>query len=91
MFLFVFLLKFIENHKSLDLRITHEKKSYTHEILTRKKLGPTKYPRENILDPRNTHEKNFQTHEGTMARDPRDLDLKLSVNSSIICFFLFFY
>ena len=24
---------------------THEKKSWTNEITTRKKLGPTKYPR----------------------------------------------
>ena len=29
----------------------------------RKNLTPTKYPRENILDPRNIYEKNFWTHE----------------------------
>ena len=39
--------------------ITHEKKSWTHEIRTRTKFGPTKHS---------------QRHEGTMelnARDPR--------------------
>ena len=29
----------------------------------RKHFGPTKYPREKILDQRNTHEKKFRTHE----------------------------
>ena len=29
----------------------------------RKQIGPTKYPRESILDARNTHEKKFSTHE----------------------------
>ena len=47
----------------------------------RENLGPTKYPRENILDLRNTHEKKFWTnviptkarwHDGTMALDPGD-------------------
>ena len=52
-----------ENHE-----ITHGRKFWTHEIPTRKNLGLTKYPRENILDPRNTHEKKFWTHEiPTMA------------------------
>ena len=51
-------------------RSTHEKKLWTHEIPTRKNLGPTKYPREKIWDPRdkmwdprNTHEKKFGTYE----------------------------
>ena len=41
-----------------DPRNTHEKKSWTNEIPTRKNFGPTKYPREKIWDPRNTHDKN---------------------------------
>ena len=41
---FCFLLKFIENHKILDRQNTQEKKSWTHEIPARKKIGPTKYP-----------------------------------------------
>ena len=41
----------------------HERKFWTHEIPTRKSLGPTKYPREKIWDPRNTHEKKFGTHK----------------------------
>ena len=44
-------------------KITHEKKFGIHEILTRKNLGHTKYPREKIWDPRNTHEKKIGTHE----------------------------
>lgn len=52
MFLFCFLLIFIENHKILDSRNTHEKKFCTHEILTRKYFWQT-----------NTHEKNFRTHK----------------------------
>ena len=54
--------------KNLDPRNTHDKKFQTHEISTRKNLGPTKYPREKTLDPRNTHEKKVRTHEGTVAR-----------------------
>ena len=42
-------------------------KFWTHEIPTRKNVGPTKYPREKMLDPLNTHEKTFRTHEGTIA------------------------
>ena len=42
--------------------ITHERKFWTHEIPTRKNLGPAKYPRGKTLDPRNTHEKKFVTH-----------------------------
>ena len=43
--------------KTLDPRNTHEKKFGTHEIPTRKTLGPTKYP---------------QRHDRAMALDPRD-------------------
>ena len=39
---------------------THKKKSWIHEIPTRKYFGPTKCPREKTLDQRNTY-------EGTMA------------------------
>lgn len=39
-------------------------KFWTHKILTRKKFGPTKYPRKQILDP--------QRHDGAMAQDLRD-------------------
>ena len=39
------------------------KKSWTHEIPTRKKFGPAKYPREKTWNPRNTHAKIFWTHE----------------------------
>ena len=46
---------------------THEKKIMIYKIPTKKNLKPTKYLRENILDPRNTHGKNFWTHESTMA------------------------
>ena len=46
----------------------HEKNVWTHENTYKKNFGPTKYPREKILDSRNTHEKNFWTHEGTVAR-----------------------
>ena len=52
-----------------------------YEIPTRKNLGPTKYPRENILDPRNTHEKNFgpmkyvRRLDVTAAQDLRDSDV----------------
>ena len=41
--------------------IAYEREFWTHEIPTRKHLGPAKYPREKILDPRNTQ-------EGTIAR-----------------------
>ena len=55
--------------KIVDPRNTHDRKLWTHEILTRKNLGPTKYPRENILNSRNAHEKNIQAHEiATMAQ-----------------------
>ena len=59
--------------------ITHERKFWTHEIPTRKNLGPAKYPRGKTLDPRNTHEKKicdplnthqkiFWTHEIPMRK-----------------------
>ena len=41
---------------------------WTKKLATRKKNGPTKYPRENILDPRNTHDKNIWTHEIPMRK-----------------------
>ena len=34
----------------------------------RENFGPTKYPREKILDPRNTQEKKFETHEIPMRK-----------------------
>ena len=37
----------------------------THELSTREKFGPTKYPREKILDP--------PRNDGTMTRDPGSL------------------
>lgn len=37
--------------KTLDQRDTLEKKIWTHEMLTRKNFVPTKYPREETLDP----------------------------------------
>ena len=62
MFLFVFLLKFIESHNILDPRNTHVKN-----------IGPTKYPREKISTHErptrknsnigNNHEKKCWTHE----------------------------
>ena len=61
---FCFLLKFIENHKILDPRNTHQKKFETQEIPTRKYSEPTKYPRKNFSDP--------LRHDGTVARDPQD-------------------
>ena len=60
---FCFLLKFIENHKILDPRNTHGKKFGTHEILTRKNLRPTKYPRDKLWD--------LLRHNGMVAQDPR--------------------
>ena len=54
-----------------NYEFTHKSKFWTQEIPTRKYFGPTKYPREKILDPRR--------HDGTrhtrpmMARDPRNL------------------
>ena len=43
------------------------------KLHTRKNLRPTKYPRQEILDPRNNHDRKFWTHERTMAQDPRNL------------------
>ena len=47
--------------KNRDPRNTHEKKYWTHEIPTRKKLERIKYPREKIEDP-------WTIQEDTMAR-----------------------
>ena len=41
------------NWKSLKYEISHEKKNWTHEALTRKYFGTMKYPRERNLEPRN--------------------------------------
>ena len=49
--------------KKLGRQNTLEKKLWTQEILAKKNLGPTKYPKENILDPQNNHEKIFWTNE----------------------------
>ena len=54
---------------SLNYEIIHEKKNWTHEIPTRRNFGPTKYPRENILDPQNTHEGKYV---GMMVLDTQD-------------------
>ena len=61
---FCFLFKFIESHKILDPRNTHEKKSWTHKTPMGKNFEPTKYPREKISDPRR--------RDGTVARDLGD-------------------
>ena len=55
-----------------NYEITHERKFWTHEIPTRKNLGPTKYPKEKIWDSPNTHGKKIldpqNTHEGTTTQ-----------------------
>ena len=38
-------------------------KFWTHEIPTKKNLGPRLYTREEILDPRNNHKKKVGTHQ----------------------------
>ena len=40
-----------------------ERKFWTHEIPTRKNLGPTKHSQEKTLDSRNTHGKKIETHD----------------------------
>ena len=61
-----------------NYEITHERKFWTHEIPTRKNLGPTKYPKEKIWDSPNTHGKKFRPtkyprrHDYTMTLEPRD-------------------
>ena len=51
----------LTTRENFDPQNTHEKKSWSHKIPTKKNLGHAKYPGENILDPQNTH-------EGTMTR-----------------------
>ena len=48
----------------LHPRNTHEIKFWTHQITTRKYIGPTKYQQEKLFDPRR--------HDGKVTRDPRD-------------------
>ena len=66
----------------------------------RKQIGPTKYPRESILDARNTHEKKFSTREvptrknfgptkypqrhNSMPRNPLNLAHSLLYNDIVI-------
>ena len=68
----------------LDIRNTHEKIFWTHQIPTRNYSEPTKYLREKLSDPRNTHQKDFGLTKArlqggkrptrpTMARDLRNL------------------
>ena len=87
-----FLVKSIKSHKILDPRNnhekkilgpqnTHEKKFWTHEILTRKSLGPTKYPRGNILEPR-WHDVTRPTRP-MIAQDPRNLAHSISTPSTL--------
>ena len=47
--------------KEMEQWNTHEKKTFTHEIPTRKIMGPRKNHKKNFLDPRNSQ-------EGAMAR-----------------------
>ena len=49
--------------KICDLRNIHGKKIWTDKLPTREKSGPTKYPREKILEPRNTLKKKFWSYE----------------------------
>ena len=66
--------------------VTHERKFRTHEIPTRKNLGPTKYPGESFLGPRNTHEQKFWPHEIPTSRNfgltkyPRRHDGAMALN-----------
>lgn len=53
-----------QNTLILNTQNTNEKKFWTHEITTRVNFGPSKYRRENVLDP--------QRHDRTKVRDPRD-------------------
>ena len=69
----LFFTKVYWNQKIMDPRNTLAKKSWTHEIPTkkietcqiptRKNLGHTKYPREKMWGSRNTHKKIFWTHK----------------------------
>ena len=93
--------------KTLDSRNTHDKKFQTQKIPTRKnfgptrkKFGPTKYPREKKLDPRNTYEgtvgrwhSNHETHNSTRSTKFSTFllhDFPISFCFSLL-FFLFYY
>ena len=52
-----------QQQKSLNHEISHDKTNWTREIPSRNYFGPTKHPREKLLDLRNTHEKKCSTHE----------------------------
>lgn len=46
-----------------------------HELVMRKKIGPTNNPQEKISDPRNNQDKKFWTHETPILKkilDPRN-------------------
>ena len=60
----------------LDPQNTREKKFRTYKIPTRKKIGPTKYLRENILDARNTHEKKISDPREQIS-DPQNTHEKI--------------
>ena len=57
MSLYVFLLKFIENHKVLNTQNAHEIKFWTRKEPTTKNLEPTKYPQENTISNQKKKEK----------------------------------
>ena len=62
----------------MDQQNVYKKKIGTNKTLTREYFGPTKYSRENILDPRNIYENKFgrrkypRRHDDTMELDRRD-------------------
>ena len=74
------------NFGQLYSQVTHKKKSWTHEIPTRRNFVPTKYLLGNTFGKRTRTRKIFgptkylrenipdpQRYDGTMTRDPRNL------------------
>ena len=71
-------LLFLMQQTPENYKIAHERKFWSCEIPTRKNLGPTKYPQEEIGDPRNTHEEKSETHKIPTQKnqDPQNMHQK---------------
>ena len=77
---FCFLLKFIQNYQILEPRNAREKKFWTHDMPTRKKLRPTKHPREKYLDPQKHDTRWHETHETNDGTRPTEFSTLSFIN-----------
>ena len=77
----------VNNSRSLNHIISHNKNNWTHKIPMRKNVGPMKHPQEKYFNTENTTRKKFgptkaQWHNGTRSMRPTKFNTYLSLRKN---------